>query len=189
VDVRVIACASALLERYGRVVEVVRADFPEVAIEEVWSTYEGANLLTSAHETGALLCGLTPVLHRLQPGVAVVCADRHEVLAAAQAAAYQHVRLVHLQGGERTGSIDDRVRDAITQLSSVHCVCTTQARLRVYALTGDYEAIHVTGCPSIDLAREALSEPPVTVEELGGSGADDRTDDTYRPIVVVYSIP
>jgi hypothetical protein len=99
VDVRVIACASALLERYGRVVDVVRADFPEVAIEEVWSTYEGANLLTSAKETGALLTELgccCPACGRTGHSWS---ADRHEVLAAAQAAAYLHVPLVHLQGG------------------------------------------------------------------------------------------
>ena len=116
VDVQMICCASALLERYGRVVDVVRADFPQLEITEAWSTYEGANLITSAKETGALLTELGAVLSRLRPDVSVVCADRHEVLAAAQAAAYLHLPLLHLQGGERSGSIDDRIRDAITQL-------------------------------------------------------------------------
>jgi hypothetical protein len=58
-EVHLLACASALLERYGRVVDVMRKDWPDVPIEEVWSTYEGATLLTSAKETGALLADLS----------------------------------------------------------------------------------------------------------------------------------
>jgi UDP-hydrolysing UDP-N-acetyl-D-glucosamine 2-epimerase len=164
----------------------VRQDFPEVPIEEVWSTYEGSTLLTSAKETGALLSELGTTLCRMRPALVVVCADRHEVVAAAQAARYLHLPLLHLQGGERSGSVDDRCRDAISALADVHCVCTQQAKLRVYSLTGDYDAIHVTGCPSIDLAKDALSEPPVTTKELGGAGW---TINVNEPFVVVLQHP
>lgn len=186
VDVQLIACASALLERYGAVVNVARKDFPDVPITEVWSTYEGANLLTSAKETGALLVELVGVLSRAQPDVVVVCADRHEVLAAAQAASYLHLPTLHLQGGERTGSIDDKVRDAITALADYHCVCTQAAQYRVYGLTGHWTRIWQTGCPSIDLAKQALLEPPVTAQELGGSGAPI---DLAKPFIVVLQHP
>ena len=185
VELQIIACASALLERYGRVVEVVRSQGYEIAAE-CWSTYEGATLLTSAKETGALLTELGSVLSRLQPDVAVVCADRHEVLAAAQAVSYLHIPLVHLQGGERTGSIDDRVRDSITALADYHCVATERAHFRVYGLTGAAGRIWNTGCPSIDVATEAQAQPPVTVAELGGAGA---AIDLDQPFVVVLQHP
>jgi UDP-hydrolysing UDP-N-acetyl-D-glucosamine 2-epimerase len=171
VDVQLIACASALLERYGAVVAVVRQDFPTLPITECWTTLEGSSLLTSAKETGGLLVDLSGVLDRLKPDAVVVCADRHEVLAAAQAAAYLNLPLVHLQGGEQTGSIDDKVRDSITHLADWHLVATARARHRVYGLTGDWERIMTIGCPSIDLACEAQTQPPVTVEELHGVGA------------------
>ena len=183
VDVQMVCCASALLERYGKVVDVVRQDFPQLAIAECWSTYEGANLLTSAKETGALLIELASLLSALQPDAMVVCADRHEVLAAAQGAAYLNVPLVHLQGGERTGSIDDRIRGAVTQLAQWHCVSTEQAKYRVYALTGDWSRIVNTGCPSIDVAEQARESEPVTFEELGGSGP--RLDLAYPFLIVL----
>lgn len=182
----VIACASALLERYGKVVDVIRKDFPQVALTEVWSTLEGANLITSAKETGTLLCELASILSRLRPDAVVAIADRHEVLAAAQAAAYQHIRLVHIQGGERTGSIDDRVRDSITQLSDLHLVATKRAALRVYGLTGEHDSVIVTGCPSIDIAKAAKDEAPVTAQELGGSGPQL---DLSFPFVTVLQHP
>ena len=181
VELQIIACASALLERYGRVVDVVKKDY-EVAAE-VYSTYEGANLITSAKETGALCSDLAGVVSRLRPDAVVVCADRHEVLAAAQAVAYLHVPLIHLQGGERTGSIDDKVRNSITQLSDWHCVSTRRAQMRVYALTGNHDRVIWTGCPSIDLAHEAKDSALVTYEELGGSGP--RLDLAYPFLVVL----
>jgi UDP-hydrolysing UDP-N-acetyl-D-glucosamine 2-epimerase len=184
-EVHLLACASALLERYGRVVDVMRKDWPDVPIEECWTTIEGANLVTSARETGLLLVELSGTLRRLQFSDVVVIADRHEVLAAAQAAAYLHLRLHHVQGGERTGSIDDSIRDAVTQLSDVHLVATRRAAFRVYGLTGS-DQITVTGCPSIDIAKAARDTEPVTAQELGGAG---EPIDLSKPFVVVLQHP
>lgn len=168
VELQIVACASALLERYGRVVDVIRAQGYDVTAE-VWSTYEGANLLTSAKETGALLMDLSVVLRSMAPAVVVACADRHEVLAVAQAGAYLHIPVAHLQGGERTGSIDDAVRDAVSALATIHFPATELAAFRVYSMTGSPN-VHWTGCPSIDVAKQAQDEPPVTAAELGGAG-------------------
>jgi UDP-N-acetylglucosamine 2-epimerase len=50
-------------------------------------------------------------------------------IATAIAASYQHIPLCHIQGGEVTGSIDDKVRNAVTQLADVHCVSTRRAEV------------------------------------------------------------
>ena len=184
VELQIVACASALLERYGNVSQVIEAQGYDIT-ERVWSTYEGANLLTSAKETGALAADLASTLQRLRPAVVLVCADRHEVLGAAQAASYSHVPLAHLQGGERSGSIDDKVRDSITALADIHFPSTQLAAYRVYSMTGSDRVYHV-GCPSIDVAKQAMTEPPVTVEELGGAGAPI---DLSKPFGVVLQHP
>lgn len=185
VELQIVACASALLERYGKVIDVIKAQGFEIAAE-CWTVHEGENLITSAKETGSLLSTLTDVLHRLRPDAVVVCADRHEVLAAAMAAAALHLPLVHLQGGERSGSIDDRVRDSVTQLADHHFVCTERARHRVYGLTGRWDRIYHVGCSSIDMAKRAQAEPPVTDAELGGTGP---SLDLAQPFVLVLQHP
>jgi len=185
VELQIIACASALLERYGAVINVIRKEGFTIAAE-IYSVIEGENLITSAKETGLLAAALGDHLSHLRPDCVLVCADRHEVLAAAQSAAYLHIPLVHLQGGERTGSIDDKVRDSITALADYHMVCTRRAQMRVYGLTGDESRIWWTGCPSIDLAKQALTEPPVTVDELGGAGAPI---DLTQPFGVILQHP
>jgi UDP-hydrolysing UDP-N-acetyl-D-glucosamine 2-epimerase len=110
--------------------------------------------------TGLLTVQLGTVLAGLRPDCVVTIADRHETLATAIAASYQHIPLCHVQGGEVSGSIDDKVRNAVTQLADLHLVATEAARTRVARSFGGPDII-VTGCPSIDLAAEALRLGPV----------------------------
>jgi UDP-hydrolysing UDP-N-acetyl-D-glucosamine 2-epimerase len=55
-------------------------------------------------------------------------------------------------------------------LSDIHCVSTWRAQQRVRGLTGDAAGIYLTGCPSIQLAKEAQDTPRVTFSEIGGVG-------------------
>lgn len=155
-DVQVIAAGSALLPHYGRVVDQMRADGIPVT-EECWSVVEGTTPEATAKGTGYLLAELAATFRRLAPECVVVHADRHEVLAAAMAAAYQGIPLVHLQGGEVTGSIDDKVRHAITQLADVHCVSTAEAGQFVQKMQPGAE-VYVTGCPSLDLLQNVTPD-------------------------------
>jgi UDP-hydrolysing UDP-N-acetyl-D-glucosamine 2-epimerase len=158
VDMHIIAATSALAIRFGAVVDRIRADGFTVAAE-LPSLVEGGGTRESAVSTGLLTMMLVPEFDRIRPDVVVTIADRHETLATAIAAAYQHIPLCHIQGGEVSGSIDDKVRNAVTQLADIHCVATSRARDRVLALRPGAQ-VHVTGCPSIDLAARALQAGP-----------------------------
>ena len=57
-----------------------------------------------------------------KPDVEVVMGDRYEVLPVSMAATYQNIPLAHIQGGEITGNIDEKVRHAITKLVDYHFV-------------------------------------------------------------------
>ena len=46
----------------------------------------------------------------------MVMGDRYEVIAPTIAASYQNILVAHVQGGEISGNIDDKVRDAISCL-------------------------------------------------------------------------
>ena len=169
--VTIYACGQAVLPDYGEVVKIIRARFPRIPVVEIWTHAEGTTPLTAAKAAGALTSDLASHFHRDKPDVVAVMADRSEVLAAAQAAAYLGITLAHVQGGERTGSIDDRVRDAITSLSDWHFPATKRASMRVYGITGhDPSRIIVSGCPSIDVCEAARHDPPITVKDLSGAG-------------------
>lgn len=143
--------ASALLERYGPVLNIIRADGfePDGVVHMV---LEGENLVTTAKSTGIGIMELATLFDNLKPDVVVSVADRYETIATAIAASYLNIPVAHVQGGEVTGSIDEKVRHAVTKLANLHFVSNQKAADRVIRMGEDPESVFVTGCPSIDLA-------------------------------------
>ncbi len=180
-ELQLVVAASALLERYGSAIDVIRRDgFEPDAL--VYMVVEGENTVTMAKSTGLGLVELATVFDNLRPDLVVTIADRYETLAAATAASYMNVPTVHLQGGEVTGSIDEKVRHAVTKLSDIHLVCTERARQYVVRMGERPEAVHLTGCPSIDIAAQVASspEPPIDpIAVFGGSGPELDLSDGY----------
>ena len=154
-QLQLIVGASALLERYGEVVNVIRADgFKPDAV--VYMVLEGENLITTAKSTGLGVVELATIFDNIRPDVVISVADRFETIATAIAASYLNIPVAHVQGGEVTGSIDEKVRHAVTKLSNLHFVANTQAADRVIRMGEDPEMVFITGCPSIDLAERVL---------------------------------
>lgn len=167
-DVDLIGAAYALTHGRGAVVD---PDFqPTTTLTAALDANTGES---SALTTGLLTLQLAQHFRRVPPALVIINHDRHEVLAGAIAASYQHVPILHLGGGEQSGNIDDKVRDANSALSDYHAVATELSRRRLLAMGHATDRVVVTGCPSIDLCREALSEPPITLCELQtyGTGA------------------
>jgi UDP-hydrolysing UDP-N-acetyl-D-glucosamine 2-epimerase len=180
-----VAAASALLDRYGSVVDEIERDGFEIA-SRVYMVLEGEQPSTMAKTTGIGLIELATALDNLQPDFVVTIADRHETLATAVAAAYMNIPLVHIQGGEITGSIDEKVRHAITKLADYHLVSTAQAGERVVRMGEEPDTVVVTGCPSIDIAAGVLDHPALDFDPMakyGGVGA--KLDLSGRYLVVL----
>lgn len=164
---------SALLDRYGRAVDQIERDGFDVAAR-VTMVVEGEDLSAMAKTTGIGLMELASVLSELRPDAVVTVADRYETLATAVAAAYLNLPLVHVQGGEVSGSIDEKVRHAITKLADVHFAATDLAGERIVRMGEDPATVHVTTCPSIDLAARLGPSPALDFdpfERYGGVGA------------------
>ncbi len=157
-ELQLVVTASALLDRYGNTIKDIERDgFPIAA--RVYMVFEGENPATMAKTTGLGLLELSTVFDNLHPDVVVTIADRYETIATAIAASYMNIPIVHVQGGEITGSIDEKVRHAVTKLSDCHFTATRKAADRVVRMGEDPARVFVTGCPSVDLAAEVLRNP------------------------------
>jgi UDP-hydrolysing UDP-N-acetyl-D-glucosamine 2-epimerase len=188
-ELQLVVAASALLDRYGNAIDVIEKEGFKVD-RQVYMILEGENLVTSAKSTGLGLAELATVFDGLRPDAVVTIADRFETIATAVAAAYMNIPLIHIQGGEVTGSIDEKVRHAVTKLADVHLVSSEPAAERVIRMGERPASVFVTGCPSIDLARQAREAEPRPVAETlshyGGVGAALDLTDGY---VVVLQHP
>ena len=189
IELQAVAAASALLDRYGSVFEEIERDGFEIA-SKVYMVLEGEQPLTMAKTTGIGMIELATALDNLQPDFVVTIADRHETLATAVAAAYMNIPLVHIQGGEITGSIDEKVRHAVTKLADYHLVSTEQAGARVVRMGEEPETVIVTGCPSIDIAAGVLEAPALDFDPMlkyGGVGAEVDLSNGYH-VVLQHSV-
>lgn len=194
-ELQVVIAASALLDRYGTAVNYVENDGFNVAAR-VYMVLEGENPTSMAKTTGIGLLELATVFDNLKPDLVVTIADRYETIATAIAASYMNIPVVHIQGGEVTGSIDEKVRHAVTKLADLHLVSTSCAAERVEKMGEDAHKIFITGCPSIDIAAEVLPNPALDFnpfEKYGGVGDLERLLNGYlvvmqHPVTTEYKL-
>lgn len=194
-ELQLVIAASALLDRYGTAVNFVEKDGFDVAAR-VFMVLEGENPTSMAKTTGIGLLELATVFDNLKPDLVLTIADRYETLATAIAASYMNIPVVHVQGGEVTGSIDEKVRHAVTKLADLHLVSTRCAANRVERMGEEPQKIFVTGCPSIDLAAEILPNPKLDFdpfEKYGGVGDLNRLLNGYvvvmqHPVTTEYEL-
>lgn len=187
-ELQLIVTASALLDRYGSIVNYIEQDGFKIAAR-VFIVLEGENLLTSAKSTGLGVMELATSFDNLRPNIVVTVADRYETLATAVAASYMNIPLAHVQGGEVTGSVDEKVRHAVSKLANLHFASTEGAAERLIRMGEDPKTVFVTGCPSIDLAADVLENPALDFDpfqKYGGVGAVNELSDGY---VVVMQHP
>lgn len=159
-ELQLVAAASTLLEQYGNAIRYMEQDGFQIS-SKVYMVVEGENLATMAKTTGLGLLELATTFDNLKPDVVVTIADRYETIATAIAASYMNIPLVHIQGGEITGTIDEKVRHAVTKLADVHLVSTQKAAENVIRMGEAPASVFVTGCPSIDIAANVLKNPAI----------------------------
>lgn len=103
--------------------------------------------------------GLTELLIREQPDVLLLLGDRGEMLAGAIAALHLGIVSVHIHGGERSGTVDEPMRHAISKLCCYHCVATLESRERLERMGEKPANIIVTGAPGLDGLIELADMP------------------------------
>lgn len=184
-ELQVVAGGTMVLERFHQPVEVVRADgFPVHG--EVYMELEGSTPTTMAKSVGFGIVEFSNELQRLNPDLVLLIGDRYEALAAAIAAAYMNKCIVHLQGGEVSGSVDESARHAISRFAHFHFPSTRRSAEYLIRSGERPDTILGVGCPSSDIARELDRRLDPGVLNRRGSGAEI---DVSKPFLLVLFHP
>ena len=181
--------ASALLDRFGSVVDVIEADgfTPDARVTMI---VEGETPATMAKSTGLGLIELPTVFELLRPDVVVSVGDRFEMMATAIAAAYMNIPVAHTMGGEISGTIDESIRHAVTKLAHIHFPANAAAAERIIRMGEPPHTVHVVGCPRIDLVAEIAHAGGALphAEWLARDGVGAHVDPA-RPFLLVNQHP
>jgi len=184
-ELQLVLAGSSLLDRYGNAVKIIEKDGFEV-VEKIYNILEGETPTGMAKTTGLAIMELATAFQNLKPDIVVTIADRFETIATSIAASYQNIPLAHIQGGEVTGNIDEKVRHANTKLADIHLVASEDAKQRVIKMGEEPQSVINTGCPSMDLAREVLENPEFDFDPLikyGGVGNEISWRDGYLVVM------
>ena len=192
-ELQLVVAGSALLGKYGSAINFIENDGFEIA-ERVYNVIDGENQTSMAKTTGLALMELASAFNNLKPDAVITIADRFETVATSIASAYQNIPLIHLQGGEVTGNIDEKVRHVNTKFADIHLVASESAQERVIKLGENPKFVFNTGCPSIDIARDVQEHSSLDfdpIKKYGGVGEIQNWEDGYivvmqHPVTTVY---
>lgn len=185
VELSIVAAGTLVLERFDQPVHVLREDGFDVS-GEVYLELEGSTPTTMAKSVGFGVVEFASEFQRLKPDVVMLIGDRYEALAAALAAAYMNITILHLQGGEVSGSIDESARHAITKLSHYHFPSTARAREYLLRMGERSDTVLGVGCPSSDIARSIDRALPSEILKARGAGVEI---DVGRPFLLTIFHP
>jgi UDP-hydrolysing UDP-N-acetyl-D-glucosamine 2-epimerase len=182
-QLQLVAAGTMVLERFGHPVQNVKND-GFVVDGEIYIELEGSTPATMAKSLGFAVVEFASEFQRLKPDVVILIGDRYEALAAALAAAYMNICIVHIQGGEVSGSIDESARHAITKLAHYHFPSTERSAKYLVRMGEAPESILGIGCPSSDIARTLA--PTMTSELINSTGSGAQIDINQPVLLVVF---
>lgn len=152
VNLKVILSGSALTQRYGNLEKVLKLNKMSIAAKSFF-LIDGADKIVQAKSTGLAIVEFSTIFSHLKPDLVVTVGDRYETMATAVSATFANIPLVHIQGGEVSGNLDEMIRHSITKLSSYHFTTTKKSKERVIKLGEEKERVFFSGCPGMDLLR------------------------------------
>jgi len=152
---QLIVGASALLDRFGSVVDVIQDDGFEPDAK-VTMIVEGETPATMAKSTGLGLIELPTLFEMLKPDIVLSVGDRFETMSTAIAASYMNIPVAHTMGGEISGTIDESIRHAVTKLAHLHFPANDAAAERIIRMGESPDTVHSVGCPRIDLVSDIM---------------------------------
>ncbi len=181
-ELLVVCGGTMVLDRFDTPSAIVKEDGFRVDAE-IYTELEGSTPGTMAKSLGFGIIEFSSEFARLRPDIVLVIGDRYEGLAAALAAAYMNICLVHVQGGEVSGSIDESARHCISKLAQFHFPSTERSADFLVRMGELPETVFMVGCPSGDIARslDRTMRPDIFGDGVGGT-----LDQTKPFLLVIY---
>lgn len=187
-ELQLVVGASAVLDRYGRVADIIEKD-GFTPVSRLHMLIEGETPATMAKSTGLGLIELPTIFESLNPDVVLTVGDRFETMATTLAAAYMNKPIAHTMGGEVSGNIDESIRHAVTKFAHLHFPASIDASRRIRQLGELGEHIHLVGCPRIDTAASVIKDLTDVSQDVLAEGVGTRSIALDEPFLLVAQHP
>jgi UDP-N-acetylglucosamine 2-epimerase (non-hydrolysing)/GDP/UDP-N,N'-diacetylbacillosamine 2-epimerase (hydrolysing) len=129
--------------------------------------FSGDSGASMAMAFGRFTIRLTALFRKRRPDIVLLQGDRGEMLAGAIVAAHMNIPIVHMSGGDFSGSIDDSIRNTISKFAHIHLTTCARSTQRLIAMGESPGRIIEVGEPVLDVIRAMpFLAPEVLAEEF-----------------------
>ena len=152
-DYILIVTGIHLLKKYGFSINEIKKT--GIKIDQTFKMYsevsikndDGSSMVSAF---GTAIIKLSKILKKNKPDIVLSGFDIAANFAVTVAAAHMNIPVVHIQGGEVSGTIDESIRHAMSKFSHYHLVSNSDAYRRLVKMGEEKSKIHIVGCPSIE---------------------------------------
>jgi len=178
-DYFLIVTGSHLLKEHGLTINEIKKD--GFTIHYKFQMYDKKKKDTGKEmvdSLGRCILKLSPKIEQLKPHIILSGFDLGSNLAVALVGAHMNIPVIHVEGGEITGTIDDPIRHAISRFAHIHCVTNSTASDRLIKMGEDPKSIHIVGNTSLDAIKTV---PIISKKKL----EDEFEIDLSKPLAIV----
>ena len=180
-NLEIIITGMHLLSEYGCTYQEIQ-DAGLSVISKVKVELSGRSGSQTSTALGNQIIGITNALEESKPDLVLLLGDRGEMLAGAIASLHLNLPIVHIHGGELSGTVDESIRHAISKMSHYHFAATNNSKNRLVKMGEVSDNIFVTGAPGLDEIRTANLIPKDILFDQYGIDRD-------KPLVLLLFHP
>lgn len=92
----------------------------------------------------------TTLLEDIKPDYVILHGDRFDILSMANVCLLMNIDIIHIEGGEKSGCIDNKIRNIVSIISKYHIVSNEMAYNNLLSIVNNKNNIYNLGCPIID---------------------------------------
>lgn len=182
IKIDIVCSGSALIDKFGKVEDEIIKDGFKIG-KKINFILDNDEDDRPGKELSMAIFNFSEYFKEQKPDMVTVMADRYEILAPTISAAFLNIPIAHIQGGELSGNIDEKVRHAVTKLSNIHFPSTTKSMQNIIQMGENKKNIFKTGCPSIDIAKSTIKNKKKLsfdiYKKYGGVGSFPNIENGY----------
>lgn len=166
-DVGVVVTGQHCIGKYGNSIDDIRHAGLKI-VAKIPVELSGAGGLEMGLAMANELTAMLNLWSIDRPDLVLLLGDRGETLAGALAAVHLGIHVAHIHGGERSGTLDESFRHAISKLCHFHFPATEESRDRLISMGESPDQIWVLGAPGlVGLTENVISDRAWFSKEFG----------------------
>lgn len=148
-ELELIVTGMHLMPEFDKTINEIKRD--GFNLHQIKAIYKNDTKKSMAEFIGRFVLELVRKIKIIKPNIILILGDRPEMLGAAIVSNYLAIPVAHIHGGEKTSTVDDIARHAITKLSHIHFPATQKSAERIKKMGEERKRIFIVGAPGIEI--------------------------------------